>query len=77
MIALTSRKAGSRGCYGSSEVEIVEPARSCEAVPSQTGLWILPDLWKAQTAPSHRSLDGANGCAARRLHEALLVVSLR
>ncbi len=35
----------------------------------ETGLWILPDLWKTpQTGVSHRSLDGAQTAPPPGLH---------
>ncbi len=43
---------------------------------SRTGLWILPDLWKAQTARLPQVLARRTRRAAHRLHEALRLVSV-
>ena len=67
------------GCYGSSEVEIVEPGAPCEVVPKDLACGSCRTCGKPPahiSRVSHRSLDGANGCAAHRLHEARLLDSL-
>ena len=58
------------------EVEIVEPVPSCEVLIGPTGLWILPDLWKAPRARFPQVLGRRQRRAAHRLHEALLRVPL-
>ena len=55
-------------CRRSPEVEIVEPAQSFEVLIGQTGLWTLPDLWKAQTARFPQVLGRRQGRAAHRPH---------
>ena len=59
------------------EVEIVEPGPSCEVLMGPTGLWILPDLWKAPRARFPQVLGRRQRRADHRLHKALLLVSLR
>ena len=74
----TPGKPDPGGCYGSQQVEIVDPGASYEAVWTATGLLILTGLWKTPARISrvfHSPLDGANGCAAHKDQQALLLVS--
>jgi hypothetical protein len=59
------------------EVEIVEPGPSCKVLLRPTGLWILPDLWKAPRARFPQVLGRRQGRADHRLHKALLLPSLQ
>ena len=62
-----------------SRGDIVAPTRSYEVNFQETGLLILTGLWKTPARISrvfHSPLDGANGCAAHKDQQALLLASL-